>query len=311
VKVSIVTPSFNQAPFLEETMLSVFAQDYPDIEYVVVDDGSTDGSLEIARRHESRLHELIVQANAGQVAAINHGFERTTGELMAYLNSDDTLLPGAVSEMVAEFERDPQLVLVYGDAVYTDADSMHTGYLPSREWDPPMMVRRCDNRVVQPSSMWTRRTWNTAGPFDPRGYYFFDFELYLRLAPLGPARHVSRAWSTYREHATSKTVGDPLKKARDYVRFADEFLATDRLPAGLRPYAREGRARARLSAATELYGWRLQPMLVRRWLGEAFVLHPRIASRSSLALAAKSLLPLAVLKRFRSLARGADVVAAG
>src|ERR1022692_2425181 len=113
MKVAIVTPSYNQERFLAETIESVLAQDYPDIEYVVVDDGSTDGSLDVARRYEQDLHALVVQENAGQVAAINHGFERTTGTLMAYLNSDDTLLPGAVSEMVAELEADPGLVLVY------------------------------------------------------------------------------------------------------------------------------------------------------------------------------------------------------
>src|SRR5262245_36795152 len=101
-RVSIVTPSYNQAQFLEETMLSVLEQDYPNIEYVVVDDGSTDGSVEIIRRHADRLAWWTHQENAGQVAAINRGFERTSGELMAYLNSDDTLLPGAVTEMVTE-----------------------------------------------------------------------------------------------------------------------------------------------------------------------------------------------------------------
>jgi glycosyltransferase involved in cell wall biosynthesis len=132
MKVSIVTPSYNQAPFLAETIESVLDQDYPDLEYVVVDDGSTDESLAIARRYESRLHALVVQQNSGQVAAINRGFEHTTGELMAYVNSDDTLLPGAVSEMVAEFAADSELVLVYGDALYTDAGSNRTGYLTSR-----------------------------------------------------------------------------------------------------------------------------------------------------------------------------------
>ena len=135
-----------------------------------------------SRRYEDRLHVVDAQENAGQVAAINSGFERTSGELMAYVNSDDTLLPGAVSEMVAELEADPALVMVYGDALYTDADSNRTGYLTSREWDPPAMVRNCDNHVVQPSSMWTRAAWEHAGPFDERGYYFFDFELYLRLS---------------------------------------------------------------------------------------------------------------------------------
>ena len=298
MKVSIVTPSYNQAPFLAETIESVLDQDYPDLEYVVVDDGSTDESLAIARRYESRLHALVVQQNSGQVAAINRGFEHTTGELMAYVNSDDTLLPGAVSEMVAEFAADSELVLVYGDALYTDAGSNRTGYLTSRAWDPREMVRRCDNHVVQPSSMWTRAAWERAGPFDERGYYFFDFEFFLRLSVLGPVKRVARPWSTYREHAESKTMGNHAAKARDYLRFADEFLTSERLPEELRPYAREGRASARVAAATNLYG-ELELGPARRWLWQAVALHPHGTSRSTLSLAAKSLLPAPVVDRAR------------
>jgi glycosyltransferase involved in cell wall biosynthesis len=296
--VSIVTPSYNQADFLEETLVSILEQDYPHIEYVVVDDGSTDRSVDIIRRYADRLHWWTQQENAGQVAAINRGFEHTSGALMTYINSDDTLLPGAVSEMVAEFEADPALVMVYGDAVYTDASSRQTGPLASRDWDPPTMVRNCDNHVVQPSSMWTRAAWEQAGPFDERGYYFFDFELYLRFSVLGPVKHVPRVWSTYREHDASKSAGDQLGKSRDYLRFADEFLTSDRLPAELRPYAREGRARARVAAANNLYG-QLELGPARRWLWEALALHPQSATRTSLSLAGKSLLPKPVVRRLR------------
>lgn len=297
MKVSVVTPSHNQERFLAETIESVLSQDYPDIEYVVVD-SSTDGSADIARRYESDLHALIVQEDAGQVASINDGFAQTTGELMAYVNSDDTLLPGAIGEMVAEFEADPGLVLVYGDALYTDADSNTTGYLTSRPWEPAVMVARCDNHVVQPSSMWTRAAWEQAGPFDPRGWYFFDFEFFLRLSPLGRVKRVPRPWSTYREHAMSKTVGDQIGKSRDYLRFADEFLTSDRLPAELRPYVRRGRASARIAAANNLYG-QLELGLARRWLWEALAIDPGSASPLSLSLAFKSLLPPSVVSRLR------------
>jgi glycosyltransferase involved in cell wall biosynthesis len=298
MKVSIVTPAYNQAQFLEETIVSVLEQDYVDLEYVVVDDGSTDGTPKIVERYADRLHWSTRQENAGQVVAINRGFEHTSGELLAYLNSDDTLLPGAVSEMVAEFKAEPELVMVYGDALYTDADSNQTGYLPSRDWDPPAMVRNCDNHVVQPSSMWTRGAWEQAGPFDERGYYFFDFEFYLRLSVLGPVKHVSKPWSTYREHAASKTVGDLVGKSRDQLRFADEFLTGDRLPERLRPYARRGRASARVAAANNLYG-RLELGPARRWLWQALVLDPRGASRLSLSLAGKTLLPTPIVRRLR------------
>jgi glycosyltransferase involved in cell wall biosynthesis len=298
VKVSIVTPSFNQAQFLEETILSVLEQDHPDLEYVVVD-ASSDGSVEIVERYVDRLHWWThLDDDPGQPACINLGFAHTTGDLMAYVNSDDTLLPGAVSEMVAAFEANPALVMVYGDALYTDVESNVTGYLPSREWDPPRMVANCDNHVVQPSSMWTRAAWERAGPFDERGWYFFDFQFYLRLSALGPVQRVAKPWSTYREHAGSKTVGDQLAKGRDYLRFADEFLTSDQLSKELRPYVRQGRASARIAAANNVYG-ELDLGPARRWLWEALALHPASASRLSLSLAGKSLLPKPVVRRLR------------
>ena len=301
--VSVVTPSYNQAAFLEETLRSVLEQDYPRLEYVVVDDGSTDGSVEIVRRYEDRLAWWTQQENAGQVAALNRGFERTTGDLLAWVNSDDTLLPGAVSSLVAEFERDPSLVMVYGDSVYTDAESRETGYLPSRAWAPDVMVQRADNHVVQPSAMWTRRAWEQAGPLDERGYYFFDFEFFLRVSVLGPVKHVAKPVSTYREHPASKTMGSGLRKADDFIRFADDFLATDRLPASLRRYARRGRASAYIAAGDYLYD-ELDLARARRYLWGALASSPRNASPRSLSLAVKSLLPKPAVRRLRARRRG-------
>ena len=296
--VSIVTPAYNQARFLEETILSVLEQDYPRIEYVVVDDGSTDGTADVIRRYEDRLAWWTTQENAGQVAAINRGFARTTGELMGFLNSDDTLLPGAVSAMVDKLEGDPSLVMVYGDAIYTDADSNRTGYLPSRPWDPERMVRVCDNHVVQPSSLWRRSAWEQAGPLDEGGYYFFDFELYLRLAALGPVKRISKPLSTYREHPESKTMSAPVRKADDYLRFAEEFLGGDRLPPPLRPFARQGRSSAYLAAGDYLYD-ALELPRARRTLWKGLLLYPGNAGRRSLSLACKSLLPAVVVRPLR------------
>ncbi len=303
--VSIVTPSYNQAAFLEETIRSVLDQDYAPIEYIVVDDGSTDGSVDIVRRYAEGLAWWTAQENAGQVAAINRGFAHSHGELMAFVNSDDTLLPGAVATMVAELERDPALVMVYGDAVYTDAESRRTGALPSRPWDPERMVRACDNHVVQPSSMWRRSAWETAGPLNEGGYYFFDFEFYLRLSAVGPVRRIDVPLSTYREHPASKTMGSGVRKAEDFLRFADQFLASESLPPSLRPFAAQGRSSAYIAAADYLYD-ALELPRARRLLWRALAMSPRNASRRSLSLALKSLLPEELVRRLRARRRGPD-----
>jgi glycosyltransferase involved in cell wall biosynthesis len=297
--VSIVTPSYNQATFLDETIRSVLDQDYEPIEYVVVDDGSTDDSVEIVRRYEGRLAWWTRQANAGQVVALNRGFEHTTGEFMAYLNSDDTLLPGAVARMAAELEADPELWLVYGDSLYTDEESRQTGYLPSREFDPATMVRNADNHVVQPSTMWRREAWERFGPLNEQGYYFFDFEFFLRFPP-GRVKRIAEPLSTYRIHAESKSVGSaPRRLVGDHVRFADEFLAGPLLPEELRKYAREGRSSARLLAADFAY-YGLDLASARRLLLSGLRLWPRHASPRLLSLAAKSFLPVPVVRTLRT-----------
>jgi glycosyltransferase involved in cell wall biosynthesis len=289
--VSVVTPSYNQAQFLEETIRSVLEQDYEPIEYVVVDDGSTDGSLDIAERHADRL-TLVRQENAGQAAAINRGFERTRGELIGYLNSDDTLLPAAIATMVAELERDPELLLVYGDAYYTDGQSNRTGYLAAREFDVAQMLRACDNHVVQPSTLWRREAWESLGPFDLGAYYFFDFEFFVKFPP-ERVRRLELPLSTYRIHAAAKSTGtDGSRLAEDHARLA-EHLPT-----------REGRSNALLLGAEFAYE-ALDLARTRRYALRGLALHPRhTASWRWLSLVGKSFVPRPVVQGLRSWRRG-------
>jgi glycosyltransferase involved in cell wall biosynthesis len=297
--VSIVTPSYNQAAFLEEAICSVLEQDYEPIEYVVVDDGSTDGSVEIVERYADRLAWWAAQENSGQVPAINLAFTHTTGEFMAYLNSDDTLLPGAVARMAGELEANPELLLVYGDARYTDEHSAVTGYLPSREFDLAAMVRSADNHVVQPSTMWRREAWERFGPFDERGWYFFDFEFILQFPP-ERVKRIPEPLSTYRIHPAAKSTGAfATRLARDHARLADGFFASDRLPGAARDVAGEGRSSAYLLGAEFAYE-ALDLSHARRYTLRGLRLHPRHAvSPRWLSLAAKSLLPRPLVARLR------------
>jgi glycosyltransferase involved in cell wall biosynthesis len=284
-------------------MRSVLEQDYESIEYVVVDDGSTDGSVEIVERYADRLAWWTAQENRGQVPAINRGFEHTTGEYMAYLNSDDTLLPGAVSRLARELDADPTHLLVYGDARYTDERSQVTGYLPSREFDVAAMVRSADNHIVQPSTMWRREAWERYGPFDEHGWYFFDFEFFLQFPP-ERVRRIAEPLSTYRIHPAAKSTGAfATRLARDHARLADGFFASERLPASVRRYAREGRSSAYLLGAEFAYEG-LDLGRARRYALTGLRLHPRHASPRWLSLAAKSLLPSRAVRGLRERRRG-------
>ena len=303
--VSIVTPSYNQAAYLEATIRSVLEQDYEPIEYVVVDDGSTDGSVEIVQRYEGRLTAAIRQENAGQVAALNRGFARTSGAYMGYLNSDDTLLPGAVSRMAGELERDPDLWLVYGDALYTDEHSRQAGYLPSREFDVVEMVRRADNHVVQPSTLWRREAWERFGPLNEDGWYFFDFEFFLRFPP-ERVKRIPEPFSTYRIHSEAKSTGAAgTRLAHDHARLAETFFAVYALPEAARPVARQGRASAYLLGAEFAYD-ALDLPLARRYALAGLRLDPRrAASPRWSSLAAKTFLPRGVVSRLRARRRAA------
>lgn len=298
--VSVVTPCYNHARWLEETIESVLGQDYPNVEYLIVDDGSTDGSVEIVKRYEDRVAWWTSQANAGQVAALNRGFARSTGQLLTWINSDDTLLPGALSRLVAEFERDPELVLVYGDSLYTDEDSRRTGYLPSRPWDVPEMLRTFECHVVQPSSLFSRRGWDAAGPLREDRYWFFDYEFFMRLSRVGGAKQINEPLSTYRIHPTSKSVGTPLKRAIDLERLAEELPASDVFDGELAPLARATRSGGYLAAGEDFYA-ALEIARARSCLWRGIALYPRNATKRKLALAFKSLLPSRAVARLRPL----------
>src|SRR6266540_1502850 len=118
--ISIITPSYNQAPYLEQTIQSVLGQDYPRLEYIVVDGASTDNSFEIIKKYNDRLAYWISEKDSGQAEAINKGFARAGGEILAWLNSDDYYLPNTISAVVKCFEENPDVVMVYGDMLAVD-----------------------------------------------------------------------------------------------------------------------------------------------------------------------------------------------
>jgi glycosyltransferase involved in cell wall biosynthesis len=297
--VSIVTPSFNQAAFLEETLASVLEQDYPNLEYLVVDGGSTDGSVEIIRRYADRLAWWASEPDRGQAHALNRAFGRTNGEYVGWLCSDDTLLAGAISRLVAELERDPRLVLAYGDAVYTDERSERKDRALSGAWVPEQMVRTAQVPNQQPATLYTRRGWELAGPLDEDAWYYLDFQFTVRLAGVGGGAHVPGTLATYRIHAGGKSTGQPVRKAQDAIRCADRFMTSDLVPDALRPYAREGRAALYRRAGESFYA-ALELGAARRCYARSVTLAPRLVSARSLLTAGKSWLPRPLVRRLRA-----------
>jgi len=203
--VSIVTPSFNQAPFLETTIQSVLGQDYPNLEYILVDGGSGDGSVEIIKKYADRLAWWVSEPDKGQTDAINKGFARARGQVLAWLNSDDTYVPGAVSAAVAFLQTHPDVGLVYGDANFIDEQGRIIGRFPAAQTDY-RRLRRGYVHIPQQAAFFRADLWREVGPLDPSFYFAMDYDLWVRLAARAEIRYVPHVWANFRLHPHGKTI---------------------------------------------------------------------------------------------------------
>jgi len=202
--VSIITPSYNQADYLERTLQSVLAQDYAPIEYLVVDGASTDNSLDIIHRYADRLAWWISEPDSGQAEAINKGFQRAKGEIVAWLNSDDVYLPGAVAEAVDAFQADPKLGLVFGDAITIDAEGKPINMLTFGDWGLEELAKF--RIICQPAVFIRRSALEDAGYLDTSYHLLLDHQLWIRIAREAPIRHMPSLWAAARHHPQAKNV---------------------------------------------------------------------------------------------------------
>ena len=205
--ISIVTPSYNQARFLEETIRSVLAQDYPRLEYIIVDGASTDGSLEIIQNYADRLAWWVSEPDQGQTDAINKGFSKAKGEILAWLNSDDTYRPGAVSAAIKCLLQYPEYGLVYGGADFIDEKGDLIGRFPARQTDY-RRLRQGYVHIPQQAAFFRASFWRKVGPLDPSFYFAMDYDLWIRIAAIAPIRYMPEVWANFRLHTGGKTIAD-------------------------------------------------------------------------------------------------------
>lgn len=202
---SIVTISFNQARYLSRAMASVLSQDYPDIEYIVVDPGSTDGSLGIIDQHAHRLAHVVLDPDDGPADGLNHGFSLATGDIVAYINADDALLPGAVREAVDHLTANPEDDVVYGDGYIIDGDGRVVRPIESS----PFNLRRYSYggvTVLQQATFIRRESFNEARGFNTANRTCWDGELLVDIAMMGGRlRRVRRAWGAFAIYPDSIT----------------------------------------------------------------------------------------------------------
>lgn len=200
--VSVITPSFNQARFLEDAIYSVLEQDYPQVEYIVIDGASTDGSVDIIRKYADRLAWWVSEKDSGQAEAINKGLSRASGEIVAWLNSDDTYLPGAISAAVKAFEENPDVVLVYGDMLAVNENGETINILRYDQLGLEDLL--CFEIIGQPAVFFRREVLVNAGNLDQSYQFLLDHHLWLRIALYGRILHIHQIWATARFHPKAK-----------------------------------------------------------------------------------------------------------
>jgi glycosyltransferase involved in cell wall biosynthesis len=212
--VSIVTPAYNMGRFVEQTIQSVLSQDYPRIEYVVMDGGSQDETVPILERYSGRLR-YESRTDRGAADAIRRGFDSTRGEIVAYLNADDLYLPGAVSAAIQVFVENPDVDVVYGGAVWIDEAGATLGRYPARDFDAAELARECF--ICQPAAFLRRSAYEAVGGIDPALEYTFDYDLWLRLARRHRFVYLPRVLAQSRMHPGNKTIGARRQVLRETI----------------------------------------------------------------------------------------------
>ncbi len=202
--ISIVTPSYNHAEFLERTIRSVLDQGYPDLEYLVIDGGSTDGSVDVIRKYEDRIDYWVSEPDRGQTHALNKGFKRATGEVCAWLNSDDMYCPGALMAAGRAFAEDPSLDFVFGNLIDVDENDrvLRVARRVPYSWRTLIL---CGSENHQPSAFWKRELFGKHGWLDEGLSCSMDTEFLCRITRHAKTKRLRVPAVYFRRHAAQKT----------------------------------------------------------------------------------------------------------
>jgi glycosyltransferase involved in cell wall biosynthesis len=272
--VSIITPSYNQADYLDKTIHSVLEQDYPNIQYLVVDGGSTDDSVDIIRKYAARLDWWVSEPDRGQADALNKGLARAKGEIVAWLNSDDIYQPGAVRQAVAALQRNPEVGFVYSKLHSIDRGGAVFNTINYENFD---LLDLLSFRIIgQPTVFMRHSLLQRAGPLDATYNYLLDHHLWLRMLRLAPIQYFPVVWAAARHHPSAKNVAQAARFGEEAFRILEWAAAEPVLGDIVRKHARTVQAGAhRLDARYLLDGG--EPKQALKAYGRVFSLRPRFA----------------------------------
>lgn len=272
--VSIVTPSFKQADYLELTLRSVLEQDYPHIQYLVADGGSPDGSVEIIQRYAQRLAWWVSEPDRGQADAVNKCLARAQGEIIGWVNSDDLLLPGAVSAVVQVFASHPEASMVFGDVVSIDEHGETINLMRYGAWGLDELMTF--HIIGQPGVFFRRSALEQAGGLDLDYHFLLDHQLWLRLAQTGEMHYLPQSLAAARFHAAAKNISQAAQFGEEAYRIVTWMQTQPNL------LPRFHRLRRRIWAGAHRFNARYlldggQPGAALRSYGRSLAAHPPTA----------------------------------
>jgi glycosyltransferase involved in cell wall biosynthesis len=248
--VSIITPTYNRADYLEETIQSVLRQDYSNLEYIVIDDGSTDHTADVLKKYVDRLTAHF-QANLGEARTVNRGLAMAKGDFIGVVNSDDPILPGLVKAAVSCLQSDPKLLVAYPDWVMVDAQGRPLQTINVYDFDYLNMLR-WHHCVPGPGAIFRREAIELERGRDEQYRYVGDFDFWLRVGLHGPFARIPQVLATFRHHATSASISSRgLLMAQEHIRLLDNLYRRQDLPPGARTVRREAYSAAHYIAAIQ------------------------------------------------------------
>lgn len=217
--ISIITPSYNQSDYLEKSMLSVLDQDYSNLEYIVVDGNSIDGSQAIIKKYAHRLAWWVSEKDNGQADAFNKGLKHAHGEYIGWLNSDDLYLEGAISEAIELLESKPELAFIFGDVQAIDQHGRITNIMHYGEWELKDLMQF--KIIGQPAVFMRKAFLESTGGLDPSYHFLLDHHLWLKLASQAPIMYSKKLWAAARFHATAKNVAHAAEFGQEAYRLVE------------------------------------------------------------------------------------------
>lgn len=237
-KISIVTPSLNQGKYLEKTILSVLNQNYPNLEYLIIDGGSTDNSVDIIRKYEKQLTYWVSEPDRGQSHAINKGFALSTGVLLGWLNSDDNLSAGALKAVAERYLDDTTVGAIVGAGQLVNDKGDLLNHSNSFDVTLEALYHWLKRYFWQPSCFITRKAWENCGPLDEALHFAMDLDLWFRIEPLYRFSRTDAMFSTSLKHGKAKTTAHSYRTRLEITAVVAKYGGSYVLPSGVSKHAR-------------------------------------------------------------------------